>query len=203
VNTVVRSSVWIVLSLSTTMVAACDKKPPPSGETATGTGVPLTVTPSSGTAAATAGATAAGGGCAAGETENAKPRFCYRVPAGYRLNEEQSTKEDPIGLDYTNGKQHLWIRTASAGNYKGSLDAIRDGAKRVGRTDLKEEDIAGGKGKLITAISIMKSGSTETRILHIESALAAKTFMASCQTQYAESTPMTELLDACKSLHEP
>lgn len=139
------------------------------------------------------------GSCGKGETTNADPSFCYKVPSGFTQRGEPAKRAGWFNIAYADegkGKVSYIVRDLAA--FDSTWKGLQANPKGARATDAKEEDFAGGKGKILTystpekdpkhVISVVVQGAKNT---------------LECEAEYRASAPVPDLLDACKSIHEP
>lgn len=143
---------------------------------------------------------AAAGGCPAGETPSeTPPRFCYKVPEGFKQRGEPLKREGWQDTTYVNEEKaaiHFIVRDKDG--FDKAWKALQGNAANSKAADAKEEEFAGGKGKILTYTTPEKDPRTMISVM-----LRGEKNTIECEAEYRASAPKPELLDACKSIHEP
>lgn len=140
-----------------------------------------------------------GGSCGKGETANADPPFCYKVPSGFTQRGEPARRAGWFSIAYGDeGKGKVSFIARDLASFDSTWKGLQGNPKGARATDAKEEDFADGKGKILTYSTPEKDPK------HIVSVvlLGAKNTLE-CEAEYRASAPLPELLEACKSIHEP
>ena len=139
-----------------------------------------------------------GGACGSGETANVDPPMCYKIPAGFAARGEAKKRAGWFSIAYGDEKSHVEFIARDLDSFDGTWKALQNNPKGAKATDAKEEDFAGGKGKLLTYTTPEKDPK------HVISAVlrGAKNAIE-CEADYRDSAPKPELLQICKAIHEP
>lgn len=139
------------------------------------------------------------GNCGEAQDGGEPAPFCYTLPNGF------SPRGEPL-------KRKGWVASTFASEDKAQVTFIArdlDGADKAWKAlqgnaaaskaaDVKEEEFAGGKGKILTFTTPEK----EPRVV-ISAMLRGVKNAIECEAEYRVSSPKPELLDACKSIREP
>jgi hypothetical protein len=139
------------------------------------------------------------GACGAGETANSDPPFCYKVPTGFMQRGEPAKRAGWFSISYGDeGKAKITFIARDLATFDSAWKGLQSNAKSAKASDAKEEEFAGGKGKLLTYSTPEKDPK------FIISALVRGTKnCVECEAEYRGSGPKPELLEICKSIHEP
>jgi hypothetical protein len=140
-----------------------------------------------------------GGGCGSGETANADPPFCYKVPAGFTARGEPSRRAGWFSIGYADAnKARVDFIARDLAGFDSAWKGLQSNPKNAKATDAKEEDIAGGKGKLLTYTTPEKDPRVVISVL-----VRGTKSTLECEAEYKTSAPRPDLLDVCKAIHEP
>jgi len=139
------------------------------------------------------------GACGAGETANADPAICYKVPKGFTQRGDPLKRPGRFSIAYADeGKAKVDFVVSDLDGFDARWKGLQANPKGAKATDAKEEDFAGGKGKLLTYTTPEK----EPRFVISALVRGAKKTLE-CEAEYRTSAPKPELLEICKSIHEP
>jgi hypothetical protein len=143
---------------------------------------------------------AATGSCAAGETASeTPPRFCYKVPEGFKPKGEPLKREGWQDTTYTSEDKaaiHFIVRDLDS--FDRAWKALQGNAASSKASDVKEEEFADGKGKILTYTTPEKDPRSMISVM-----LRGAKNTIECEAEYRASAPKPELLDACRSIREP
>ena len=139
------------------------------------------------------------GACGSGETANADPAFCYKLPAGFAARGEPVARKGWFNIAYS-GDDKASVNFIALGpdGFDARWKELQGNSKSAKATDAKEEEFAGGKGKILTYTTPEK----EPRFIVSAVYRGAKSVLG-CEAEYRVSAPKPALVDACKSIHEP
>ena len=138
-------------------------------------------------------ATATSGSCRAGSP------VCYELPAGFVQKGDPVERPDLFSIAYADeskGRVEFIVRDLDGFDVR--WKALQGNAKAAKATDVREEDLAGGKGKLLTYSTPEK----EPRFIVATMLRGAKKSIE-CVGEYRTSVPRPAVVDACKSAREP
>lgn len=137
--------------------------------------------------------------CGAGETANASPPFCFKLPAGFSPRGEPVKRQGWVDFAFSSeDKSTIHFIVRDLDSFDRTWKALTGNAAASKAADVKEEEFAGGKGKILTYTTPEKDPRFVISALY----RGAKNVLE-CETEYRMSAPRPELLDACKSLREP
>lgn len=138
-------------------------------------------------------ATATSGSCREGSP------VCYDLPAGFVPKGDPVNRPDLFSIAYgdeSKGKVEFLVRDLDG--FDARWKALQGNAKAAKATDVREEDLAGGKGKMITYTTPEK----EPRFFVATMVRGAKKSIE-CVGEYRTSVPRPAVVDACRSAREP
>lgn len=139
------------------------------------------------------------GACAAGETAGEANAFCYKVPGGFSPRGEPIKRQGWVGVAYASeDRAAVTFILRDLGGFDSAWKALQGNSTSSRATDVKEEEIAGGKGKILTYTTPEK----DPRVVISVMLRGAKNALE-CEAEYHVSAPKPELVDACKSIREP
>jgi hypothetical protein len=140
-----------------------------------------------------------GGGCGNGETADADKSVCFKVPAGFTPKGDPIKRASWSSVAYgDDGKAKVSFIVRDLATFDSTWKALQGNPKNAKATDAKEEDFAGGNGKLLTYSTAEKDPK------HIVSVvIRGAKHVIECEAEYRASAAKPELIDICKSIHEP
>ena|SRR5258706_7137092 len=136
--------------------------------------------------------------CGAGETANDDPPLCYKVPAGFKASGDAVKREGWFSAAYASDKASVSFIARDSSGYEAQWKSLEANSRASKAADVKTEDVAGGKGKLITYTTPEKDARAIISVL----VHGAKSTIE-CEAEYHVAAPKPELLEVCKSIHEP
>jgi hypothetical protein len=157
-------------------------------------------TTSGGAPSAEAQASGAPAKCAAGATANENPPFCYVVPAGMKRTVDpikQKGRYQLIFKDAANGSVLSFIAW-DHGAFDATWKALQANAAASKATDVKKEDLDGGKAKLLT----YTAPGTNGRSIASYVVQGAKQTLE-CEVDIDKHLPTDKLIEVCKQMREP
>jgi hypothetical protein len=137
--------------------------------------------------------------CGAGETANASPPFCFKLPGGFKPHGEPLQREGFFSIGFaSDDKASIHFNVRELDKFDSSWKALLGNAASSKAADVKEADFADGKGKILTYTTPEK----DPRFMISVMLRGAKDALE-CEAEYRVSSPKPELVDACKSMREP
>jgi hypothetical protein len=137
--------------------------------------------------------------CAAGATANESPPFCYVVPPGMKRTVDPIKQKGRYQLIYKDGASGsvLSFIAWDQGAFDATWKALQANAAASKATDVKTEDLDGGKAKLLTYTAPGTKGRS------IASYLVQGTKQTlECEVDIDKHLPTDKLIELCKQMHE-
>jgi hypothetical protein len=164
-----------------------------------GSGQPAGDGTTSGAAASTEAKPTGAAKCPAGATANEKPPFCFVVPAGMKRTVDPIKKPGRYQLIYKDAASGsvisfiAWDQAAFDATWK----ALQTNAAASKATDVKTEDLDGGKAKLLT----YTAPGTKGRSIASYLVQGAKQTLE-CEVDIDKHLPADKFIEVCKQMHE-
>lgn len=123
----------------------------------------------------------------------------YTVPSGFKQKGEPLKREGWVDVAYASeDKAQIHFIVRDADSFDRTWKALVGNATSSKAPDIKEEDLPGGKGKILTYTTPEK----DPRFVVSTMIRGAKNVFE-CEAEYRMSAPKPEVVDACKTIREP
>ncbi len=140
-----------------------------------------------------------GSTCASGETANEDPPLCYRVPAGMTQKGDPIRRADHFQIGYQGeGGLKVTFLSRAPGSFDSTWKALQANARNSKASDAKEEELDGGKTRVLTYTTPGKDARSILSLVR-----TGPTRVLECEAEGPKGAPMDEVLAACKAIHEP
>lgn len=139
-----------------------------------------------------------GGPCAAGETANADPPLCYRVPAGMKQKGDPIRRAGhfQIGFEGEPGVKVSFL--ARDGALDATWKSLQANAANSKASDVREQVEDGGKTRILTYTTPEAKPRSILSLVRV-----GKTHTIECEVEAPKGAATDDLVTACKALHQP
>ncbi len=137
--------------------------------------------------------------CASGETANEDPPFCYRVPAGMTQKGDPIRRTGHFQIGYQgDGGAKVSFLARDLGTFDSTWKALQANAAGSKASDAKEEELDGGKARVLTYSTPGKGSRSIISVVR-----KGTTHVLECEAEATKGTSIDELLAACKAMSQP